>query len=445
MNRHTNYFLLLVLLLCPLAACKQYNKDYQSAAQNPEFLHAGVKRITDIIRNDIFPPTVSARIYAYSSVAAYEALVPGFPEYRSLAGQLNGLKPSPQPEAGKEYCFPVSSANALFIVGKQLIFSEGEMQELKEKILEDFAKMNMPPEVFERSMAYGEAVAKHILAWSKTDNYAQTRSMPKFTIDTKEAGRWRPTPPMYADALEPHWTKIRTWVIDSATQFRPEPPVPFSTDKNSEFYKQALEVHDIIKNLTPWQDSTAWYWDDNPFRMDVSGHLSFGVKKISPGGHWMNIASQTCRKAKADMMKSAETYVKVACALADGFIVCWAEKYRSNLIRPESYINQYIDPDWQPLIQTPPFPEHTSGHSTISAAAATVLTELYGDNFSFTDSTELEFGIPVRTFPSFLKAAEEVGMSRLYGGIHYRRGNLCGLKCGGEVGKYVAQELKTKK
>jgi len=445
MNRHTNYFLLLVLLLCPLAACKQYNKDYQSAAQNPEFLHAGVKRITDIIRNDIFPPTVSARIYAYSSVAAYEALVPGFPEYRSLAGQLNGLKPSPQPEAGKEYCFPVSSANALFIVGKQLIFSEGEMQELKEKILEDFAKMNMPPEVFERSMAYGEAVAKHILAWSKTDNYAQTRSMPKFTIDTKEAGRWRPTPPMYADALEPHWTKIRTWVIDSATQFRPEPPVPFSTDKNSEFYKQALEVHDIIENLTPWQDSTAWYWDDNPFRMDVSGHLSFGVKKISPGGHWMNIASQTCRKAKADMMKSAETYVKVACALADGFIVCWAEKYRSNLIRPESYINQYIDPDWQPLIQTPPFPEHTSGHSTISAAAATVLTELYGDNFSFTDSTELEFGIPVRTFPSFLKAAEEVGMSRLYGGIHYRRGNLCGLKCGGEVGKYVAQELKTKK
>ena len=445
MNRTTFSYLLLAALLWPVAACQRHSADYQAKSQNPEFLHAGIRRITDIIRSDIFAPPISSRIYAYSSVAAYEALVPGSPEYQSLAGQLNGLKPGPQPEAGKEYCYPLASANALFIVGKQLIFSEGEMQELKEKILQDFEQMNMPPEVFERSMAFGEAVAKHVLAWSKTDNYAQTRSMPKFTIDTKAADRWRPTPPMYADALEPHWPKIRPWVIDSGSQFRPDPAVPFSTEKNSEFYQQALEVHDIVKNLTPSQDSTAWYWDDNPFRMDVSGHMSIGVKKISPGGHWMNIAAQVCRQSKSDMMHSAETYVKVACAIADGFIVCWTEKYRTNLIRPESYINQYIDPNWQPLIQTPPFPEHTSGHSTISAAAATVLTQLYGDNFSFTDSTELEFGIPVRSFPSFQVAADEVGMSRLYGGIHYRRGNVAGLKCGRELGDFVAKDLKTKR
>lgn len=436
---------LIALLLWPMAACKQDSKDYQAKSQNPEFLHAGVRRLTDIIRNDIFAPPISSRIYAYSSVAAYEALVPGNAQYQSLAGQLNGLQPGPKPEAGKEYCFPLASANALFIVGKQLIFSEGEMQELKEQILQDFEHMNMPPDVFERSMAFGEAVAKHILAWSKTDNYAQTRSMPKFTIDSKEPSRWRPTPPMYGDALEPHWPEIRPWVIDSGAQFRADPPLPFSTDKNSEFYKQALEVHDIVKNLTPFQDSTAWYWDDNPFRMDVSGHLSLGVKKISPGGHWMNIAAQVCRKSNADMMRSAETYVKVACSIADGFIACWTEKYRTNLIRPESYINQYIDRDWQPLIQTPPFPEHSSGHSTISAAAATVLTNLYGDAFSFTDSTELEFGIPVRTFPSFQAAADEVGMSRLYGGIHYRRGNEAGLKCGRALGKFVSEELKTKR
>jgi len=436
---------LTALLLWPMAACKQESKDYQAKSQNPEFLHAGMRRITDIIRNDIFAPPISSRIYAYSSVAAYEALVPGNAQYQSLAGQLNGLQPGPKPEAGKEYCFPLASANALFIVGKQLIFSEGEMQELKEQILQDFERMNMPPDVFERSMAFGEAVAKHILAWSKTDNYAQTRSMPKFTIDSKDPSRWRPTPPMYGDALEPHWPEIRPWVIDSGAQFRADPPLPFSTDKNSEFYKQALEVHDIVKNLTPFQDSTAWYWDDNPFRMDVSGHLSLGVKKISPGGHWMNIAAQVCRKSNADMMRSAETYVKVACSIADGFIACWTEKYRTNLIRPESYINQYIDRDWQPLIQTPPFPEHSSGHSTISAAAATVLTNLYGDAFSFTDSTELEFGIPVRTFPSFQAAADEVGMSRLYGGIHYRRGNEAGLKCGRALGKFVSEELKTKR
>jgi hypothetical protein len=144
-------------------------------------------------------------------------------------------------------------------------------------------------------------------------------------------------------------------------------------------------------------------------------------------------------------MLSAEAYVKVACALADGFIACWDAKYKHNLIRPESYINQYIDPEWAPLIQTPPFPEHTSGHSAVSAAAATVLTNLYGDNFAFSDSTETEFGIPPRSFNSFQEAASQVGLSRLYGGIHYRRGNEAGLKCGRQVGQFVFEQVKTRK
>ncbi len=428
-----------------LSGCKQYNKEYAKQANNPEFMHKGVRRITDIIRHDIFAPPVASRIYAYSVIAGYEALVPGFPEYQSLAGQLNGLKPCPQPEAGKEYCYPLASINAMLTVGKQLVFSEGDIEELEETIFDDFKKMNMPPDVYDRSMAYGEVIAKHILSWSKGDNYAQTRSAPKFTIDTKVPDRWRPTPPAYADALEPSWPKIRTWVLDSAGQFLADPPKPFSTKKGSDFYLQANAVYEVVKNLTPWQDSTAWYWDDNPFRMDVSGHLMFGVKKIGPGGHWMNITAHACRKANSDIIHSAESYVKVACALADGFISCWKAKYTYNLIRPESYINQYIDPEWTPLIQTPPFPEHTSGHSTISAAAAVVLTNLYGDNFSFSDSTEMEFGIPPRTFSSFMTAAHEVAISRQYGGIHYPWGNEVGLKNGGDVGQYVFEKLKTRK
>jgi hypothetical protein len=436
-------FCLVVTLLC-VAACQQPSKDYQQKAENAAFLHAGVKRITDIIRHDIFAPPISARIYAYASVAGYEALVPGSPGYQSLAGQLNGLTPCPKPDAGKIYCFPLASANALLTVGKQLVFSEGEMQDLKEQIFDDFKAMNMPQDVYDRSMAFGDQIAKHILTWSKSDNYAQTRSAPKFTIETKNPARWRPTPPMYADALEPHWAEIRPWVIDSATQFKADPPVEFSTKKGSDFYKQAYEVFEIGKNLTEEQTATAWYWDDNPFAMEVQGHLSFARKKISPGGHWMNIAAVACRKSNADMMKSAETYVKVACALADAFIVCWDEKYRTNLIRPESYINQYIDQEWQPLIQTPPFPEHTSGHSTISSAAASVLEGLYGTSFAFTDSTETEFGLPARSFESFRSAANEVGKSRLLGGIHYRRGNEAGLKCGEEIGNFVSKRIKTK-
>jgi hypothetical protein len=432
-------------LLMWLPGCKQTSTDYQQKANNPEFMHAGVRRITDIIRHDIFAPPVSARIYAYSAVAAYEALVPGFPAYQSLAGQLNGLTPGPKPEAGKEYCYPLASANAQLIVGKQLVFSEGDVEDLKEKIFEDFQKMNMPQEVYDRSMAYGEAVAKHILAWSKSDNYAQIRSAPKFTIDVESPARWRPTPPAYGDALEPHWPKIRPWVMDSASQFKADPPMAFSTDKNSEFYKQALEVRDIVNAKNAENEAVAWYWDDNPFAMEVSGHVAFAKKKISPGGHWMNIVGHACRKANADIMTSAEAYAKVACALADAFIACWDIKYKTNLIRPESYINQYIDPSWQPVIQTPPFPEHTSGHSTISMASAAVLTGLFGDNFAFTDSTEIEFGIDPRTFKSFYQASEEVGMSRLYGGIHYRRGNEAGLKCGKEIGEFILQDLKTRK
>lgn len=428
-----------------LPGCKLNSKDYQEKAKNPEFIHKGVRRLTDIIRHDIFAPPISARIYAYSSIAAYEALVPGYPDYQSLAGQLNGLQPGPQPEANQEYCFPLASVNAMLTVGKQLVFSEGDVQELEENLFDEFSKMNMPQEVYDRSMAYGDAVAKHILAWSKKDNYAQTRSMPKFTIQSEQVSRWTPTPPAYADALEPHWSKIRPWVIDSANQFVCDPPVSFGDKDGSDFYKEALEIHDIVKNLTPWQDSTAWYWDDNPFKLEVSGHFMYGRKKISPGGHWMNIASHANRKAKADMMQSTETYVKVACSLADGFIACWNAKYQYNLIRPESYINKYIDPDWRPLIQTPPFPEHPSGHSTVSAAAAAALTSIYGDNFAFSDSTEVEFGIPPRNFASFREASQEAGMSRMYGGIHYRHGNLSGLKTGNEIGLYIAENLHTRK
>jgi len=438
-------FVSAILLFNAFSACKQYSKDYQAKARNPEFIHKGVRRITDIIRHDIFPPPVSARIYAYSSIAAYEALLPDYPEYQSLAGQLNELTPGPQPEAGKEYCYPLASINAMLTVGKQLVFSEGDIQELKETIFEDFNQMNMPPEVYERSMAYGDAVAQHILAWSKKDNYAQTRSMPKFTIQSESPARWVPTPPMYADGLEPHWPKIRPWVIDSPGQFVCDLPFPFNDKKGSDFYNQALEIHDIVKNLTPSQDSTAWYWDDNPFALEVSGHFMYGKKKISPGGHWMNIASHANRKANADIIHSTEAYVKVSCALADAFIVCWDAKYVYNLIRPESYINKYIDPEWRPVIQTPPFPEHPSGHSTISAAAAEALTNLYGENFAFSDSTEMEFGIPSRNFKSFHEASQQAGMSRMYGGIHYLHGNLSGLKEGREIGLYVSQKIRTRK
>jgi hypothetical protein len=170
----------------------------------------------------------------------------------------------------------------------------------------------------------------------------------------------------------------------------------------------------------------------------------YATKKISPNGHWMNITRLACKKINASAIQSAEAYACLAVAMADCFISCWDEKYRSNVIRPETYINKYIDPDWMPLLQTPPFPEYTSGHSVVSTAAAIMLTKLLGENFSFSDSSEVEFGLAPRQFKSFSQAANEAAISRLYGGIHYMPSIVNGQAEGRQIGEFVLIRLRTR-
>lgn len=229
---------LFLCLLLALSNCKQGTDAYKTQAEDPIHLHQTMKRLMDILRHDIFAPPISARISSYATVAAYEAMIPGYPDYQSMAGQLKGLTPAPQPEAGKEYCFQLASATAMLFVGKQLVFSESEMVEKREDVFGAFQKMDMPKDVFERSIAYGESVGKHVLAWASKDNYAQTRSAPKFSIDLTDPERWVPTPPQYADAIEPHWSTIRSYTLDSATQFLAPPPIPFSDKKR----KRVLQI-----------------------------------------------------------------------------------------------------------------------------------------------------------------------------------------------------------
>lgn len=435
----------LVFLLVMIAfSCNHQKTDYWIITSDPKYLHQAMKSITDRMVHDIFSPPVASRVYAYTSIAAYEALVPFSENYMSLAGQIEHFPAVPAPETGKEYCSELSSIEALFKVGRQLIFSEKQLDSVYRQIIQVYENSGMPEEVFSRSLEYGQKVGEHVLKWASDDNYHQTRSFPKYTI-REDPAAWRPTPPAYFDAIEPHWTKIRPFTLDSSTQFIPPRPTPFSVDKKSQFYKDALEVYETGKQLTDEQKEIASFWDCNPFAMQVHGHVMFGVKKISPGGHWINITREACEKAKADFTASAEAYACVSVALADAFISCWDEKYRSILVRPETYINRYIDENWVPLLQTPPFPEYTSGHSVISAAAAITLTKLFGENFDFVDSTEIEFGLPPRRFSSFLQAAREAGISRLYGGIHYRPAIENGLQQGQHVGEWVISHITTRK
>jgi hypothetical protein len=436
-------YLALLSSLLLLNSCT--SDSWREKANNPSFQHRAVKQITDVIVYDIFSPPVAARIYAYMSIAGYEVARNEFPDkYKSLAGQLNGLEAVPAPVKGQVYCYNLAAAQAMLKIGRALVFSEVRMDEFYTALMQEFKDTGMPDDVYQRSVDYGNQVGDHIVAWYAKDNYKQSRSFPKFSLEVDNPGTWKPTPPAYMDAVEPHWNKIRTFAIDSATQFRPEMPTVFSFEKGTPFYKQAEEVYEIGKNLTEEQRAIASFWDCNPFVMNVSGHLAFATKKISPGGHWMNITHVACIMKNADFVRSSEAYARVAISLVDGFISCWDEKYRSKVVRPETFINTYIDDKWTPLLQTPPFPEYTSGHSVISSSASVALTGIFGENFTFTDSTEVEFGLSVRSFKSFEHAAQEAGISRVYGGIHYRNACDNGLKQGTALGMYIRNKIKTR-
>ena len=204
-----------------------------------------------------------------------------------------------------------------------------------------------------------------------------------------------------------------------------------------------MEVYNVVKDLDEDKLLVARFWDDNPNVSYTTGHVTYFKQKLTPPGHWMSITSSAIRDSKLNMIEAAETYVMVATAVADGFISCWDAKYSYNSIRPDTYIERYIDADWDPVLQTPPFPEFPSGHSVISAAAATVLTHKFGDAYAFVDSTQMAIGLPARQFSSFNEAAVEVGESRIYGGIHFRPACDLGAEQGKEVGNLVVSKLKT--
>lgn len=418
--------------------------NWKTKSENPEYLHRSIKAITDVMVQDIYSPPVASRTYAYISIAGYETAIQGNTSYLSLAGQLNDFGPIPIPDPTKEYCFSLASVHAILIVGKSMVSSEEKIDSYHTTIMNEFISLGIPNEIYNNSITYGNQVAKHILTWASKDNYSQTRSLPKYSLKNDDES-WKPTPPSYMKAVEPNWNQIRPFLIDSAQQFKPILATSFSTNKNSQFYKEAFSVYKVGLALSDEQSEMANFWDCNPFKMSVNGHVMFATKKISPGGHWMNIARLSCRKANAGFTHSAEAYVNLALTIADSFISCWDEKYRSNVVRPETYINQHIDNNWVPLLQTPPFPEYTSGHSVVSSASAEVLTKLFGNNFSFADSTELEFGIPVRQFKSFVNAAEEASMSRFYGGIHYMPAIINGMKEGKKIGEFYNHKLKTRR
>jgi len=435
----------LSILLVTIGLSISCTKKTEPLVVSPEDLHASVDKVTEIMIHDIFSPPVASRIFAYPNIAAYEIIARESTAYNSLTGQLTDLTAIPEPKESIAINYKVAALVAHMELSKKLIFSEDRIQVLQDSLYGVWETKD--PLLYSDSKAYGLQVAEHITEWMNQDNYNQTRTMPKFSVDTEDPTRWQPTPPAYMDGIEPHWNKIRPFVIDSAAQFKPVPPPPFSLEKGSDFFKELEEVYRISNQITAKGDESeeikiAQFWDCNPYVSVIRGHLMFATKKISPGAHWIGITKIASRKTNSDFDKTVYAYTKASIAMADAFISCWDEKYRSNLIRPETLINEHIDENWKPVLQTPPFPEYSSGHSVVSGAASVALTDIFGDDFSFDDDTEVPYGLPVRSFTSFKQAADEAAISRMYGGIHYRAAVEIGVKQGRDLGKFVIDKLK---
>ncbi len=397
---------------------------------------AWMNLIMDRVRAEAFNPPIASRTYGYSGVALYEAVLPGMRDTRrSLAGQLNGLDRVPAPRFNlRRYDWPASANAALLVVSRYLF--DGRSQETLTAINRLFAdqlaqrgKAGVRAADLVISNEFGLSIGQAIVRWARGDGFAETRGRP-FTPPVGPAF-WVPTggaPPTTLPA-EPFWGTLRPFALPSADACAPAAPIAYSEDPESDFFAQAFTVYQTNQTLTDEQKLIALYWADN------------AGATPTPPGHWIGIATDLV--GDGSLAEAAETYALVGIADADAFISCWNTKYTYNLLRPETYIRRFIDPAWVPFIPTPQFPEYTSGHSTVSGAAAAVLTHIYGD-IPFTEVTPVQPGFEPRSFENFTAAAEEAAASRLYGGIHYPMGNANGLLQGTCVGDHV-NEIQTRR
>lgn len=426
------------------SACKK--PDYEKILHDPTLYSRTVHELNGVVMGNNFTPVVASRNYAYASIAGYEVIAAGYPkQYQSLVGQLNGLKTVAKPDGKASIDYEYASLLAFCTVGEAVTFPEGSLKYYTDSLHQVAVTHGMPSEMIDGSEKFAKAVAKSIMAWSKKDNYLKTRSAPKFSVNDS-AGRWVPTPPAYTEAVEPHWSEIRTMVMHNAKEYSVPPPPTFNvTDKTSKYYQEVMYIKKTVDSLNPEQQHIADFWDDNPGKLNVSGHVMFITKKFSPPGHWLSIVGIGAEKIHADFNTTVCAYAKTAIALFDAFIESWTAKYTYKTARPETIINKYFDPNWRPHLQTPPFPEYTCGHCTISASAAEALTSVLGDNIAYTDTSELEFGIKSRSFKSFKEAAKENVWARFYGGIHFHNSCIVSNGFGAKVGDSVAMKLVMKK
>ena len=410
-----------------------------SAVAPEQVVRTWYRLVLELVRHTpTMSPPVASRAMGYIGVSAYEVVASGSDRMTSLAGQVNGLEAGPVREPGAVYDEAVAVQAALAASVTAFFANTGPTGQRAMGAMTDRfgakVETGVPAEVVARSAAFGQAVAAHVLRWSQEDGGAVVENM-GFPHDyrPKEGPQyWVPTSLVRQQQapLLPDWGRNRPFVMPAGNACPLPPPPDYSEEPGSAFHSEALEVVRVTAALTDEQKAVARFWSDD------------AMLSPTPPGHWISIALQILERDGADVQTHVDVLARLGMAMSDAFIGCWYSKFEYDLLRPVTYIRRVIDPSWEPLLITPPFPEYPSGHSTQSGAAATVLTALYGERYAFADATHEDDGLAARSYGSFWQAAEEAGLSRLYGGIHFRAAITRGLDQGRCIGAHV-NTLKT--
>ncbi|HTE30962.1 MAG TPA: vanadium-dependent haloperoxidase [Chryseolinea sp.] len=429
--------LIFCFLLVMSNSCRQ-QQQYQFGNQN---ISAVITGMTDIMLHDITNPPLAARFFAYTCLSGYEVMSQGDAKLKSMHGVLNGYPEIKTPTIVGPFSYQLAALLAMMETAKKMQPSGQLMNGVEEKFMDSCRRAGFDDELIDNSRNYAVDISAQILTYAKADRYNRISNLSRYTPLTGK-GYWYPTPPGFLPAVEPYFNTVRSFTLDSSAQFKPPPPIAFSADSHSPFYAIAASVFKEGNELKGDHRLIASFWDCNPFAIQDGGHLQYGFKKISPGAHWLGITGVACLKANKDFEETIRIYTAMSVTLMDAFICCWDEKYRSNRIRPETAIRKFMNPQWTPLLQTPPFPEYPSGHSVISTASAIILTHYFGENFEYRDSVEVSYGLPSRTFRSFNEAAAEAAISRFYGGIHFMDAITNGQDQGKKVGEWALKKIK---
>jgi hypothetical protein len=450
-----------------------------STPTDPEMLADWTKNLYGAVRAERLSPAVGSRLYAYTMIGMYAGLAAAEPDLPALDGRLNGIPVLPRGKKDERY----DPALTMIATERTLIdtlFRDGlpTTRSSLQRATDSMRTMRISAASLRnaeinRSDDLGKQTALAIIAWAHKDGFDSTRGR-KYVIPVgrglwvndsvtttystqsisgisqlvvpgnptnvgqggsasdrglildrqKQAGPTQLAAANMAGVTEPYWGTLRPFALTHWDECPAAVPPPYDEKPGTLLYEEAKHVYDVSKTLTPEQRAIALYWADN------------GGETGTPAGHWLSIASQMISERHLSAEQAAWMFAATGASLADAFIAAWGYKFKLNVVRPRTFIRATMDKKWEPAIPTPPFPEFLSGHSTVSAAAAATLTGVLGAT-QFVDSTSMQIGHDPRTFDSFRAAADEAGLSRIYGGIHYQTANLAGQ----ELGRCIAGKV----